>query len=316
MLKLINVNRINYDGRHNAFTDLVEWKNKYYLVFRSGERHIAPPHGKIVLLVSEDLANWEEAAIFDTRGDNRDAKLLATPDKLIVYFFQCADRVCRMQAVYTTDGLSWSDPAPCYDPGYVVWRPKKAPDGTYYVAADSLRIPGDQGNRRVLLNCSKDGLAWQVVSTLFSCNNCNETEIEFYPDGEVVAVVRGAFGEGGTAFDTAALAFSKPPYIKWTYYSTRLHCGGPALAFIEGRMLGAGRKILYDELGNESQYSTVLFEIVGREIKELMELPSGGDCSYPAFLYLGNGEIALSYYSSHEASTSVYTARLKLISGQ
>lgn len=140
MLKLINVNRINYDGRHNAFTDLVEWKNKYYLVFRSGERHIAPPHGKIVLLVSEDLANWEEAAIFDTRGDNRDAKLLATPDKLIVYFLQCADRVCRMQAVYTTDGLSWSDPVPCYDPGYVVWKPKKAPDGTYYVAADSLYV--------------------------------------------------------------------------------------------------------------------------------------------------------------------------------
>ena len=39
-----------------------------------------------------------------------------------------------------------------------------------------------------------------------SCNNCNETEIEFYPD-EVVAVVRGAFGEGGTAFDTAAWPF-------------------------------------------------------------------------------------------------------------
>ena len=34
--------------------------------FQVGKAY-APPHGKIVLLVSEDLANWEEAAIFDTR---------------------------------------------------------------------------------------------------------------------------------------------------------------------------------------------------------------------------------------------------------
>ena len=37
MLKLINVNRINYDGRHNAFTDLVEWKtNTIWFSVRKG----------------------------------------------------------------------------------------------------------------------------------------------------------------------------------------------------------------------------------------------------------------------------------------
>ncbi|MEA3364941.1 MAG: hypothetical protein U9Q79_04805, partial [Candidatus Hydrogenedentes bacterium] len=27
------------DGRHNAFTDLIQWKNMYYLCFRHGEAH-------------------------------------------------------------------------------------------------------------------------------------------------------------------------------------------------------------------------------------------------------------------------------------
>lgn len=166
MVELIQVKRIDYDGQHNAFTDLVKWRGGYYLVFRSGERHIAPPHGKIVLLKSADLTNWEEAAVFDTTGDDRDAKLLAAPDKLIVYYLQCVNGASRMHAVYTTDGLKWSEPVRCCSDNYVVWRPKKAPDGLYYAASDSLRLSGDNGNRKVVLNRSEDGLAWSEVKYL------------------------------------------------------------------------------------------------------------------------------------------------------
>ena len=44
---------------------------------------------------------------------------------------------------------------------------------------------------------------------------------------------------------------------------------------------------------------------------ELVELPSGGDTSYPGMALRGS-QLLVSYYSSHEEKTAVYLARLRL----
>ena len=49
-----------------------------------------------------------------------------------------------------------------------------------------------------------------------------------------------------------------------------------------------------------------------RPLPGAAELPSGGDCSYPGFVALDESRGLLSYYSSHDGSTSIYLAEIVL----
>jgi hypothetical protein len=42
-----------------------------------------------------------------------------------------------------------------------------------------------------------------------------------------------------------------------------------------------------------------------------LQLPSGGDTSYPGMVW-HEGILWMSYYSSHEGKTSIYLARIRL----
>ncbi len=46
-------------------------------------------------------------------------------------------------------------------------------------------------------------------------------------------------------------------------------------------------------------------------LNPLLILPSGGDCSYPGMVY-HDGLLWISYYSSHEANTGIYLARIAI----
>ncbi len=61
---------------------------------------------------------------------------------------------------------------------------------------------------------------------------------------------------------------------------------------------------------------TRIYTFVGGKLTPYCDLPSGGDCSYPAAVLAGDetlgGEILVSYYSSHEGSTNIYLAGVPL----
>jgi hypothetical protein len=44
---------------------------------------------------------------------------------------------------------------------------------------------------------------------------------------------------------------------------------------------------------------------------KMIKLPSGGDTSYPGLVW-HKGMLYVSYYSSHEAKTGIYLAKLKI----
>ena len=54
--------------------------------------------------------------------------------------------------------------------------------------------------------------------------------------------------------------------------------------------------------------------LVGSELHEFAELPSGGDNSYPGFVAITPMEALVSWYSSHEGNASIYMANLKIMS--
>ena len=75
---------IHSDARHNAFTSMVRWRDRYYVGFRSADTHAATwedgwgdapaTYGRIMLLGSPDLRTWTPSVILDSEYDDREAE--------------------------------------------------------------------------------------------------------------------------------------------------------------------------------------------------------------------------------------------------
>ena len=55
VVRVTNIRRVFYNGEHNAFTDLIRFKGRFYLTFRScPDGHAVHPTASIIVLVSDD----------------------------------------------------------------------------------------------------------------------------------------------------------------------------------------------------------------------------------------------------------------------
>ena len=62
-------------------------------------------------------------------------------------------------------------------------------------------------------------------------------------------------------------------------------------------LIAGGRREILD-----NDPKAVLYWLEEDKLIEALELPSGGDCSYPGFLEIDPGHALVSYYSSHEGN--------------
>src|SRR5687768_14482296 len=70
--QLVSVQKIWDRAPHNAFTDLVRWRDRWYCAFREGDGHVGGD-GKLRILTSADGAAWESVALVGEEGiDLRD----------------------------------------------------------------------------------------------------------------------------------------------------------------------------------------------------------------------------------------------------
>jgi hypothetical protein len=304
------------DGRHNAFTDLVKWQGRYFLTFRNGTSH-GSMDGRILIISSEDLEDWELGAEISTPGDDRDPKFLITPERLFLLFPSRTNATPRQGGTlvsFSTDGRNWSRPQQAFIDNFTFWRPVKGPGrpasdgrpkefgGLYYLAAYYYTGPVLE-ERRVELLQSEDALSWKSVSTIHR-NGSSETALLFFPDGGLWATVR-------RKEKSAALAKSKPPYEDWKVSDLNVPLQGPAIIQMGDKIYAAGRKFL-KEAGPLGRAQTALYILENEELKEILILPSGGDTSYPGFLPMGKNRLLMSYYSSHEGPASIYLAEVKV----
>ena len=75
-----SVERIWDQAPHNAFTDLVRWREQFYCAFREGQGH-AGDRGHIRVIASVDGSEWTSVVPLGLAGfDLRDADLSVTPD--------------------------------------------------------------------------------------------------------------------------------------------------------------------------------------------------------------------------------------------
>ena len=86
-VRVASVRRVFHNGEHNAFTDLVRFKDTFYLTFRScPDGHMVHPTASIIILASKDAQEWRQVHRFHVEErDTRDPHFLIFRDKLFVY---------------------------------------------------------------------------------------------------------------------------------------------------------------------------------------------------------------------------------------
>ena len=133
----------------------------------------------------------------------------------------------------------------------------------------------------------------------------SETTVRFLPDDRMVAPIRPGW-----------VGSSLPPYRDWTFHKLQHRLGGPNFIRIpDGSLWAASRGYLRGTpvIGAWTQREpfTVLAKMTLNGYEPVLNLPSGGDTSYPGMVW-HQGLLWLSYYSSHEGKTSIYLAKIRL----
>jgi hypothetical protein len=325
-VRLESVRRLFDDGNHNAFTDLCWFRGQIYLTFRNcPDGHMLFTSSRIVVMRSADGGAWEQVYSFGVPyRDVRDPHFLVFNDKLFVYSgtwwvvdpHDAAKRDINDHLGYCAwshDGLAWHGPTLLNGThGHYIWR-AAAYGGVAYLNGRRHRdfaVVTEPAERDALLESwlmsSRDGFDWTPLG-LMQPSYGDETAFLFEEDGSCLAVARAM------ARRPAQVCRSKPPYTEWSQTDLDRYIGGPMLARWGTRYLVGGRKTIVKE-----RPVTTLYWLEDDSLREIMELPSGGDNSYPGFVELSPTRGLLSYYSSHEGSgtslapSHIYLAELSL----
>ncbi len=296
------------DGTHNSNTDMIYWKGAFYMVHATSPFHFASSQSRLKIQRSFDAHQWETIATFDASGEDiRDPKLAAIQGKLFLYALKNTDFTAEPHdtvASYTLDGVSWShfQSLSADTRGWLFWRPKSLDRKTWYVPAYW------SGHDRSALLSSTDGLNWTMQSQIYSGDRNDETDIEFLPDGRMLATARLEFSDSytGDSRGSTLITLADPPYTHWQPQRkdplTRLD--GPNLFSYHGRIYAVGR--FQPVTSGPFAYPgsilatrrTSLFEVRPDRLVYLSDLPSAGDTSYSGVVARGD-DLYICYYTSN-----------------
>jgi hypothetical protein len=308
--ELIAVEKIWDKAPHNGFTDLTRFQNLFYCCFREGES-ATKGEGVIHMMVSASGKTWVDHITVSEAGvDLRDPKLIVTPDGKRLYLLcggQTAAGVRQPRYATSMDGKVWTPMQKLLAKGDWLWRATINPaDKRFYGASYNIHPnsggPAPEKEWSLKTYASADGSVWQLSSIMQVPGQPGETTLRFVKDGTALALIARQGGDRKGVIGTA-----KAPYRDWTYAATGLPLGGPN--FIElpdGRLIAGSRGF-----GATPGPPLVLYAMTPTSLTPILELPSGGDCSYPG-LYWEDDLLHVTYYSSHEGKASIYYARVKV----
>jgi len=322
-VRVSNIRRVFHNGEHNAFTDLVRFRDRLYLTFRScPDGHGIHATSSIIVLASDDAKCWEQVHRFSVpKRDTRDPHFLVFKEKLFIYtgtwYSGENSKLSRYlglnfhlgYAVWSLDGKTWNGPTLLEGTfGHYIWRAAAFKGKAYLCGRRKINFAvepwDDRVNIKSLMLESDDGLIWRKRA-FFQETNGNETAFCFEDDGRILAIAR-------RRSDSAQFCTSRPPYDHWERKDLDRFIGGPLLARWGTLYIVGGRKLTKDR-----GPKTSICWLANGELHEFAELPSAGDNSYPGFIPLSPERALVSWYSSHEKDqnkrkiTAIYLADLE-----
>jgi hypothetical protein len=314
-LELISVQRIWNQAPHSAFGDIIRFQDRWHCVFREGKGHVArqgrEDDGKLRVIVSPDGESWESAALIAETGiDLRDPHFSIAPSGELMIVAGGSEypggvfRGRQPRVMFSRDGRDWSKPKAVIGRGNWLWRVTWR-DGIAW-GVTKVDPPADDpaGLGRADLVRSRDGVQWETVAAL-DVPGGNESTIRFLESGRMVILMRTQTPQDRMAY----VGWSDPPHAAWHWSKQAVFVGGPNFLVLPGgAMVGGGRWMTAP--GADGARTGVGTMTLDRYEPQLV-LPSGGDNSYPGFVYHG-GVLWAMYYSSHEDNTAIYLAKLRV----
>jgi len=321
--QVLEVRKIWDQAPHNAFTDLIAHKGKFYCTFREGGGHVPWPsniNGTIRILESDDGERWQSLALISKdEYDLRDPKLSVMPDGKIMilmggsrYNNFTSEILGRLTHVSFFDPRTGTitEPAPVkIDPKVAsgndwLWRVTWHKGNGYGVVTRLSYVNNVKTLQEVFLIKTTNGVDYALIADLGLTGDPglrafpHEATVCFTPDDSMLILI--------PRLGTGYLGCSVPPYREWTWSDTGKRLGGSNIIHYKGdKYIVATRSFQYEGDPHTAVYATS----PNGKFKCVTELPSHGDTSYPGLLIKDN-LLWVSYYSSHEGKTSIYLAKI------
>ena len=316
----ITITKVWDKEKHNAFPDLVQFKDYFYITFREGANHVGNENnGKVRIVRSKNRKDWETVALFDMDAEDvREARLSVRPDGTMMAIVAAGifkdGKYLTLAPYYSLSDKSGSnfskpekttfgkDITPTLD---WIWRitwHKGTGYGIMYTA-DYKTVDGKRVRTMFAqLLSTKDGKHYEKVPGIAIDGSPNESTVRFDSKDKMYILLRRE-----TDDQMGVLAISDFPYKTWQYHKMSVRLGGPNFQF-----LGKDRLIIGTRFHEGTLASTALHvtDLQGKILKTI-KLPSSGDNSYPG-LILDKKQLWVSYYSSHEGKSMVYLAAVPL----
>lgn len=306
----VSLQKIWDQGRHNAFTDLIRFRGRFFCSFREADDHVGGD-GKIRILVSRDGEKWDSAALLVEDGiDLRDPKLSITADKRLMVVaggsvYQGGKKLLgrRPRVAFSRDGSQWTPPQKVLSDGEWLWRVTWHQGKAWGVSYNAM-VPDGQDWTLKLVS-APDGVQFSDVAHLKVPGRPNETTLRFLRDGTLMALVRR---EGTPQLRPMAWIGTSPaPYTEWTWKESNMQAGGPNFIELPNGELWAVTR----DYRKGPKRVTSLCRMDRQSLTPLLSFPSGGDNSYGGLLWFKN-LLWVSYYSGHEGKVSIYLAKVRL----
>lgn len=303
-------------GASNNNLDAVRHSDGFvYLAFRSAPHHFASPHVAIQVVRSRDELAWQAEARFTLGHDLREPRLLSLGDRLFLY----VSRLGKDPLDFEPKGMvfserapdgRWSELAPLGPAGFMGWRALSlagVPALLVYSGGESIYDLGVP-HLRVELWKSADGRAFEPFDAKRPAvyeGGGSEADCVLGDDGTLYGVIRNEAGDA-TGWGSKVCRAPAGDLANWTCRSDRRKYDSPCMFWHDGEAYLVGRRNLngtgeYDlgrgpgrlarSVWNQVNYSltrkrTALWRFVRGEDRFafLLDLPSRGDCCFPAVL--------------------------------
>ena len=289
---------------HNAFTDMVYWKDNFYLTFRAASFHAPVEDAKIIVMKSDDAKDWKIVEEFSVKGkDIRDPKFGIIGDRLFIYNVvreiesELDKEITTTQYSFTENGKDWDHLEDIEPEDHRFWRTKTYDNKSWQC------VIFEQGN--VKLYNTTDGINWDKISTIYDEPEADETDFAFLPNGKIVVITRLQCSQiTGDENSKTLISSAKAPYKKWNQEVADIgRLDGPCLFNISDKLFAVAR--YQPEIDGVFQQSgsvfakkrTALYYVEDDKILYLSDLPSCGDTSYPAAVVKGK-YLYISYYTT------------------
>jgi len=304
---------------HNAFTDLIEYDNNFYCTFREGDGHVPGSNncdGKIRILISKNSEKWKSIALLKKDGyDLRDSKLSITPKGELMVLMGGSDYDDKTHALngrlthvsfYDKKHKRFSEPQPVQIDSKIksnwdwLWRVtwhKNIGYGVMYRKKDKTKS-------EAFLLKTMDGLHYDLICPLNIQGLPGEATVVFDNKDIMNILLR----RDGKTDNRGIIGQSNYPYDNWSWTFLDERLGGPNIIYYSDSTFFVGSRSYNIE--NIARTSIFSYKYDGK-LKHLIELPSGGDTSYPGMLLIKK-ILYVSYYSTHEGKTAIYIAQIPL----